>query len=101
MWGIHSTLVYLSPSFEQGWKIHYSTVTVKVRFQTPEIHAKYRSTFDALATIIRDERFSGLYKGITSPLVRSFMLIAFSMALGFAITYSVFTPLFDRPLALY
>jgi len=42
--------------------------TVKVRFQTPGIRAKYRSTFDALGTIIREERFIGLYKGITSPL---------------------------------
>ena len=44
---------------------------MKVRFQTPEIGSKYRSTFGALGTIIKEERFIGLYKGITSPLVRS------------------------------
>lgn len=43
---------------------------MKVRFQSPEIASKYRSTFQAIATIVREERFIGLYKGITSPLVR-------------------------------
>ncbi|KIM39611.1 hypothetical protein M413DRAFT_193953 [Hebeloma cylindrosporum] len=42
--------------------------TVKVRFQSPAIAGKYHSTFHAIATIIREERFVGLYKGITSPL---------------------------------
>lgn len=42
--------------------------TVKVRFQSPAIASKYTSTFQAIATIIREERFIGLYKGITSPL---------------------------------
>ncbi|EDR13874.1 uncharacterized protein LACBIDRAFT_230077, partial [Laccaria bicolor S238N-H82] len=41
---------------------------VKVRFQSPAIASKYTSTFQAIATIIREERFIGLYKGITSPL---------------------------------
>ena len=31
--------------------------------------ARYHSTSHAIATIIREERFIGLYKGITSPLV--------------------------------
>ena len=43
---------------------------MKVRFQSPEIASKYRSTFHAVTTIIREERFVGLYKGIASPLVR-------------------------------
>ncbi len=30
---------------------------------------KYRSTMHALGTIVKEERFIGLYKGITSPLV--------------------------------
>ncbi|KAF9482995.1 carnitine/acyl carnitine carrier [Pholiota conissans] len=42
--------------------------TVKVRFQSPAIASKYHSTFNAIATIVREERFIGLYKGITSPL---------------------------------
>ncbi|KAF8957139.1 carnitine/acyl carnitine carrier [Flammula alnicola] len=42
--------------------------TVKVRFQSPEIAGKYHSTFNAITTIVREERFIGLYKGITSPL---------------------------------
>ncbi|THH16686.1 hypothetical protein EW146_g3997 [Bondarzewia mesenterica] len=47
-----------------------NTHPVKVRFQNPSIYLKYRSTFHALSTIVREERFLGLYKGITAPLVR-------------------------------
>ncbi|KAJ7777303.1 carnitine/acyl carnitine carrier [Mycena metata] len=44
--------------------------TVKVRLQTPELAGHYRgSTVRAIATIVREERFLGLYKGITSPLL--------------------------------
>ncbi|THU85795.1 hypothetical protein K435DRAFT_379046 [Dendrothele bispora CBS 962.96] len=42
---------------------------VKVRFQNPQFQDKYRSTFHALTTIVREERFIGLFRGITSPLV--------------------------------
>lgn len=42
--------------------------TVKVRFQTPSIAGKYHSTFHAISTIVREEKFVGLYKGILSPL---------------------------------
>jgi len=42
-----------------------------VRFQSPTIASKYSSTWNALGTIIREERFFGLYKGITSPLVHA------------------------------
>ncbi|RDB18575.1 Mitochondrial basic amino acids transporter [Hypsizygus marmoreus] len=42
--------------------------TVKVRFQNPTTAAKYHSTLHAVATIVREEKFIGLYKGITSPL---------------------------------
>jgi solute carrier family 25 carnitine/acylcarnitine transporter 20/29 len=48
--------------------------TVKVRFQTPDLRQKYRSTFHALATISREEKFVGLYKGITSPLASCALL---------------------------
>ncbi|KAF5379513.1 hypothetical protein D9615_006523 [Tricholomella constricta] len=44
-------------------------VLVKVRFQNPETSFKYRSTVHAVTTIVREERFVGLYKGITSPLL--------------------------------
>ncbi|KAI0065507.1 mitochondrial carrier [Artomyces pyxidatus] len=44
--------------------------TVKVRFQNPTASSvKYNSTFQALSTILREEKFRGLYKGISSPLV--------------------------------
>lgn len=42
--------------------------TVKVRFQNPEIAGKYSSTFNAITTIIREEKLFGLFKGISSPL---------------------------------
>ncbi|KAF7431111.1 hypothetical protein PC9H_006831 [Pleurotus ostreatus] len=42
--------------------------TVKVRFQSPQIAGRYRSTAHAFATIIKEERIFGLYKGVTSPL---------------------------------
>ena len=45
------------------------TVTVKVRFQDPNTLARYSGTLNALSTIVREERFSGLYKGIMSPMV--------------------------------
>ncbi|KAF8815430.1 carnitine/acyl carnitine carrier [Phlegmacium glaucopus] len=42
--------------------------TVKVRFQNPVVASKYHSTIHAITTIVREERFIGLYKGIMSPL---------------------------------
>ncbi|KAH6919243.1 carnitine/acyl carnitine carrier [Coprinopsis sp. MPI-PUGE-AT-0042] len=42
--------------------------TVKVRFQSPTISGRYTSTFQAISTIVREERLSGLYKGIASPM---------------------------------
>lgn len=47
--------------------------TVKVRFQNPGVDRKYHSTMHAITTIIREERFIGLYKGIMSPLVDDLM----------------------------
>ena len=43
---------------------------VKVRFQSPHIASKYRSTLHAFLTIVREERIRGLYRGIAAPLVR-------------------------------
>jgi solute carrier family 25 carnitine/acylcarnitine transporter 20/29 len=48
----------------------YHVHPVKVRFQNPETAQKYGSTLHAIATIIREEKFIGLYKGVTSLLVR-------------------------------
>ncbi|KAF9068381.1 mitochondrial carrier [Rhodocollybia butyracea] len=42
--------------------------TVKVRFQNPQFAQRYSSTINAFTTIIREEKFAGLFKGITSPL---------------------------------
>ncbi|KAI9567092.1 mitochondrial carrier domain-containing protein [Boletus coccyginus] len=42
--------------------------TVKTRLQNPVIYSKYKSTLDAFSTIIKEERFMGLYKGVVSPL---------------------------------
>lgn len=50
------------------WRVVFER-TVKVRFQNPATQSKYRSTFHAITTIVREERFLGLYKGISSPLV--------------------------------
>jgi len=44
--------------------------TVKVRFQNPSTAGKYQSTAHAMVTIARSEGFSGLFKGLSSPLVR-------------------------------
>jgi hypothetical protein len=55
----------------------YFRIQVKVRFQSPAIAKKYHSTFHAITTIIREERFIGLYKGITSPLVIHGFLMSF------------------------
>ena len=54
------------------WSSFHWKNAVKVRFQSPTIAGKYSSTFHAFASIIHEERFAGLFKGITSPLVRRF-----------------------------
>ena len=46
---------------------------MKVRFQNPTLAGKYHSTLHAIGTIVREEKFVGLFKGITSPLVRCFL----------------------------
>ncbi|PCH36483.1 mitochondrial carrier [Wolfiporia cocos MD-104 SS10] len=43
--------------------------TVKVRFQDAASARTYASTFHALFTILREERITGLYRGISSPLL--------------------------------
>ncbi|KAF5354553.1 hypothetical protein D9758_011200 [Tetrapyrgos nigripes] len=48
--------------------------TVKVRFQNPQFQDKYRSTFHAITTIVREERFVGLFRGITSPLAAAALM---------------------------
>ncbi|KAF9779223.1 carnitine/acyl carnitine carrier [Thelephora terrestris] len=48
--------------------------TVKVRFQDPKTSLRYSGTFNAVSTIIREERFSGLYKGIMPPMATCALL---------------------------
>jgi hypothetical protein len=66
---------------------------VKVRFQNPEIAGKYSSTFHAITTIIKEERFIGLFKGINSPLVLALCKMAIQAPLiryftqGFSCTH--------------
>lgn len=62
-----SLLLYLTISPESK-----NTILVKVRFQSPHTAQKYHSTIHAVATIVREEKFIGLYKGISSPLVSKF-----------------------------
>ena len=50
---------------------------MKVRFQNPAVVRKYYSTIHAITTIIREERFVGLYKGIISPLVNDLVFSYF------------------------
>ncbi|KAF8270714.1 mitochondrial carrier domain-containing protein [Lactarius quietus] len=51
-----------------GLVVGFPFDTVKYRFQNPAPNVQYRSTFHALATITREERLRGLFKGISSPL---------------------------------
>lgn len=44
---------------------------VKVRLQHPETMSRYRNGVTALVRIIQEERVAGLFKGISSPMVRS------------------------------
>ena len=51
---------------------------MKVRFQNPAVASRYHSTIHAITSIVREERFVGLYKGIMAPLVNDF----FDITLG-------------------
>ncbi|PPQ79813.1 hypothetical protein CVT25_002967 [Psilocybe cyanescens] len=57
-----------------GLVVGFPFDTVKVRFQSPAIASRYHSTFPAIATIIKEEKFIGLYKGITSPLATTALM---------------------------
>ncbi|KAF8888066.1 carnitine/acyl carnitine carrier [Infundibulicybe gibba] len=57
-----------------GLVVGFPFDTVKVRFQSPEISGRYRSTVHAFTTIVREEKFVGLYKGIMSPLATAALL---------------------------
>jgi len=54
--------------------------TVKVRFQNPRFEQHYSSTMNGILTIVREEKFIGLFKGISSPLAG----VAFIQGLVFA-----------------
>lgn len=51
-----------------GLLIAHPFDTVKVRLQHPDLSSRYHSVSHAFATIIKEERFIGLFKGIASPL---------------------------------
>ncbi|VDB87962.1 unnamed protein product [Peniophora sp. CBMAI 1063] len=55
--------------------------TVKVRFQNPSTAGKYRSTFHALTTIVREEGPRGLFKGMASPMASAPILNGFVFAI--------------------
>ncbi|KAH9479288.1 Solute carrier family 25 member 47-B [Psilocybe cubensis] len=57
-----------------GLVVGFPFDTVKVRFQNPAFTSRYHSTFPAIATIIKEEKFIGLYKGITSPLATTALM---------------------------
>ncbi|EGN97071.1 hypothetical protein SERLA73DRAFT_185351 [Serpula lacrymans var. lacrymans S7.3] len=67
---IHPTIDFVAGTVAgiAGIIVGYPFDTVKVRFQNPAISSKYHSTFNAFNTIVREERFLGLYKGVVSPL---------------------------------
>lgn len=50
--------------------IFHLRIVVKVRLQNPEFASRYNSVWHAFTTIVRKERVQGLFRGITSPLVR-------------------------------
>ncbi|CAE6513438.1 unnamed protein product [Rhizoctonia solani] len=52
-----------------GLAVGFPFDTIKVRLQHPETTSRYRNSMTALATIIREERVAGLFKGISSPMV--------------------------------
>jgi solute carrier family 25 (mitochondrial carnitine/acylcarnitine transporter), member 20/29 len=53
--------------------------TVKVHLQTQSFtNPVYKGTFHCLKTIIAKDSFRGLYRGVTSPMVK-FMLMSFSI----------------------
>ncbi|PFH50954.1 hypothetical protein AMATHDRAFT_80541 [Amanita thiersii Skay4041] len=74
--GLDPTIDFIAGTLSgiAGLIVGYPFDTVKVRFQSPAIAGKYKSTLHALVTIIREERFVGLYKGITSPLATAALL---------------------------
>ncbi|EIW75130.1 mitochondrial carrier [Coniophora puteana RWD-64-598 SS2] len=51
-----------------GLLVGHPLDTVKVRFQNPDFAHRYTSTLHAVVTIAREERLSGLWKGVSAPL---------------------------------
>ncbi|KAG2175653.1 hypothetical protein INT43_001300 [Umbelopsis isabellina] len=50
-----------------GLSVGHPFDTVKVRLQSRELAARYNGTWNCLVTIVKQEKFLGLYKGMTSP----------------------------------
>ncbi|WWC65069.1 uncharacterized protein I303_107683 [Kwoniella dejecticola CBS 10117] len=51
---------------------------VKVRYQTPQYAGKYKSTFSALGSILKEEKVRGLFKGVTSPMINGVVFTSYS-----------------------
>ncbi|KAF7332162.1 MFS general substrate transporter [Mycena kentingensis (nom. inval.)] len=58
----------------------YPYIVVKSRLQAGVKDAKYKSSWDGLAKIVREEGVAGLYKGIETKLVQSVLTAAFLFA---------------------
>jgi adenine nucleotide transporter 17 len=51
------------------------------RLQAGHVHAlKYKSSLDGILTILKDEGFQGLYKGVGSKLIQSVLTAAILFA---------------------
>jgi len=52
-----------------GMLVSYPFDTVRVRLQNPETAPRYRGMVHAFSSILKEEKFTGLFKGMTSPLL--------------------------------
>ncbi|KAF8196843.1 mitochondrial carrier domain-containing protein [Mycena galopus ATCC 62051] len=76
---VNSTVDFLAGTLagSAGLVAGFPFDTVKVRLQTPVLAGHYHGSIArAIATIVKEENVSGLYKGITSPLVSFVRLLA-------------------------
>lgn len=67
--------------------------TVKVRLQTPDRMSAYSGTLNCFKTIIKQERFKGLYKGMASPMAGVAIINAFVFGVyGFFMNVQLSSP---------
>ncbi|RUP43036.1 mitochondrial carrier domain-containing protein, partial [Jimgerdemannia flammicorona] len=72
------------PTGLAGLAVGHPFDTVKVRLQSRELSTRYKGTWNCLATIVRQEKVLGLYKGMASPAMRSSHL-EFTIQVGVAV----------------